>query len=60
VRQAAEGARNAAAVALGARDDVVTVAAALRDGLADQQRQLEELQAKTAELRRTIKTPDPK
>jgi hypothetical protein len=58
VRQSAEGAREAAATALGARDDVVTAAAALREGLADQQRQLEELQAKTAELRRKVVPPD--
>ena len=60
LRQAAEGAREAAATSLGARDDVVTAAAALRDGLADQQRQLEELQAKTAELRRKVVPPDAK
>jgi hypothetical protein len=58
VRQAAEGAREAAATALGARNDVVTAAAALREGLADQQRQLEELQAKTADLRRNVVPPD--
>ena len=60
VRQLAEGARDAAATAMGARDAVVIVAAELRDGLADQQRQLEELQAKTAAMRRKIDEPDVK
>lgn len=47
VRQSSEEARIAAARAIGARDDIVAAAAAMQEGLADQQRQLDELRAKT-------------
>ena len=60
VREAAGGVRAAVASALGARDDLVAAAATLREGLADQQRQLDELRAKTADKQTPIVTPDPK
>jgi len=60
VRQAAEGARDAAANALGVRDDVVAAAAAFREGLADQQKQLEDLRAMTKDIQRKVGTSDRK
>ena len=52
--------RAAVASALGARDDLVAAAATLREGLADQQRQLDELRAKTVDKQPKIVPPDPK
>jgi predicted phosphodiesterase len=60
VREAAEGVREATIEALDARDDAVAAAAALQDGLADQQRQLDELRATTAAMQRKAETPGPK
>jgi hypothetical protein len=57
VRQLAE-ARDAAATAMGARDSVVTAAAELRDGLADQQRQPGRASGEDTEMRRQIDKPD--
>ena len=50
VRQASEEARAAAARSLGARDDIVAATDAVRETLADQQRQLDALRPKTADI----------
>ncbi|OFW03534.1 MAG: hypothetical protein A3H96_20040 [Acidobacteria bacterium RIFCSPLOWO2_02_FULL_67_36] len=60
MREAAEAARDAAGKALGARDDLVEAAQALRDGLADQQRQLDELRETTEDMKGTIVPKTPK
>ena len=60
VREAAGGLRAAVASALGAHDDLVAAEATLREGLAGQQRQLDELRAKTVAKQPKIVTPDPK
>jgi hypothetical protein len=47
VRQASEEVRAAAALTQGARDDVIASTEAMRETLADQQRQLDELRERT-------------
>ena len=59
VRQASEDARLAAARALGARDDIEAATDAMRETLADQQRQLDELRAKTEDIASPVPEPLP-